>query len=338
VVESAIATAPDVRGALAMPWHGHAFGLALEATFAIPCAPAPSTPHPDRQVALVEAPDRELRSELRRARATPLVERRLADGSLGMIVERYDGLGYRVWAPRHGHHVVSDDGSLIRSAIPRVAPWRWQRLLFAQVLPLAAALQGLEIFHASAVVLDGRAFAFFAPSGVGKSSLAAHLVAAGADLLTDDVLAIEPSPRRLWVYSGAGITGLAGAELRAMTRAGRTQLGRELGRDDKVYLAPSVRARRLRLGGVYFLTRNREIPELAIEQASTAPLRALLGSGFLPYLDSSAYLTRHLDVCVQIAESVPIFELAVPSDVPARELASVVASHANALLEGQENE
>ncbi len=62
-----------------------------------------------------------------------------------------------------------------------IAPWRWQRLLFAQVLPLAATLQGLELLHASAVEWNGRALGFVARAGTGKTSVAAHIVASGGD-------------------------------------------------------------------------------------------------------------------------------------------------------------
>ena len=65
------------------------------------------------------------------------------------------------------------------------------RLLFAQVLPLAATLHGLELLHASAVAWNGRALGIVAAAGTGKTSVATHLVASGGVLLTDDVLALE---------------------------------------------------------------------------------------------------------------------------------------------------
>lgn len=46
--------------------------------------------------------------------------------------------------------------------------------------------------HGSAVVIDGRAYAFLGDSGVGKSTLAAALVHRGYSLLSDDVIAARP--------------------------------------------------------------------------------------------------------------------------------------------------
>ena len=81
-----------------------------------------------------------------------VIDRHYADGRLMMSVERADNLGsYRIYAPHHGRHIISSDGTRLYSALPRAPAWRWQRLLFAQVLPLAASLQGLSPLHASAV-------------------------------------------------------------------------------------------------------------------------------------------------------------------------------------------
>lgn len=53
--------------------------------------------------------------------------------------------------------------------------------------------RGVANLHAAAVVLGGRAHVFLATNGGGKSSLAAGLVAAGASLLSDDLVALSPA-------------------------------------------------------------------------------------------------------------------------------------------------
>ena len=73
--------------------------------------------------------------------------------------------------------------------------------------PATAAIlyqRGILPLHASAIVLAAGAVAFLAPSGVGKSSLAAAFVSTGAPLLTDDLLAVRLDERgTLLAYPGA---------------------------------------------------------------------------------------------------------------------------------------
>ncbi|MEO8452885.1 MAG: hypothetical protein ABI647_24060 [Gemmatimonadota bacterium] len=60
--------------------------------------------------------------------------------------------------------------------------------------PATAAIlyqRGILPLHASAVLMDGELVAFLAPSGTGKSSLAAGFVADGATLFADDLLAVR---------------------------------------------------------------------------------------------------------------------------------------------------
>jgi hypothetical protein len=53
------------------------------------------------------------------------------------------------------------------------------------------AMHGHCVLHGSAVEIDGRALAFVGASGQGKSTMAALCCAAGATLVTDDVLPLE---------------------------------------------------------------------------------------------------------------------------------------------------
>ena len=60
-------------------------------------------------------------------------------------------------------------------------------LLAGTVTAFLLALRGETVLHASAVAIDGAAVAFVGQSGRGKSTIAALLCVAGAELVTDDV-------------------------------------------------------------------------------------------------------------------------------------------------------
>lgn len=66
-----------------------------------------------------------------------------------------------------------------------------RQCILGRVLALAIHLRGDLCLHASAVEVNGTALALIAPKGTGKSTLALALVAAGAKLLTDDMLRID---------------------------------------------------------------------------------------------------------------------------------------------------
>lgn len=49
------------------------------------------------------------------------------------------------------------------------------------------------VLHATAVAVEGRGFLFVGPSGSGKSTLALQLLGHGAELISDDIVALKPS-------------------------------------------------------------------------------------------------------------------------------------------------
>lgn len=296
---------------------GRAFGIDIESTFDIPCVPRVARNGSVRTHVELAARD-DLERMWTSRNAEMLIDRRLANGRRLMTIERDPARGYRIWASRFGHHIVSEDGLHISSALPPVAPWRWQRLLFAQVLPLAAALRGLDPFHASGIAMNGQAFAFAAVSGSGKTSVAAHLVAEGAGFMTDDVLSLEWDGNDVIAHPGPAMTSVAPAELAAMKQAGRGRLGSSIGRElGKKHLRPPVVGEPHPLAAFIVLSRERD-GKLRLERVLNPEPRLLLSSSFITYVRSSDHLVTHLDTCARIAETVPIYQLRVPTDVSAQ--------------------
>lgn len=93
--------------------------------------------------------------------------------------------------------------------------------LLGPVLGFALRLRGVLAFHASAVLINGRAVLLVGPSGAGKSTTAAAFATAGVPVLADDVVAVRvvdgvtlayPSYRllRLWDESERILFGTSG--------------------------------------------------------------------------------------------------------------------------------
>lgn len=255
----------------------------------------------------------------------PLLERRHPDGSLGMRVARLAEGSYWIEAPGHGTFKVAGDGSFIGYDRLAEARWRWHRPLCAQVLPLAATLHGLELLHASAVVMADRAVAFVAQSGGGKTSLAVHLLACGAPLVTDDVLALEDTGRGIVAHPGAPMANVAAEQVELLPTPARARLGSVIGASDKVHVEVSnISTEPLPLGAVFFLRRSEQVGRLTFEEVDTPDPRDLLGATFMPHIVTPERLMTQLAICASIAAAVPVFKLGVPAGMTAPQLARAV--------------
>ena len=268
-----------------------------------------------------------------------------AENAQRVAEERFDGdeepartidfdpeVGYRLFARHFGLALVSPDGSSVLCAPPEGSLWRWQRFLVGRILPLAAVARGIECFHASAVVVEGRAVAMIGPSGMGKTSLAASLVLAGSGFLTDDVLALEPVDDWLLAHPGSTILSLRPTEKALLPGDGARKgpLGEVVGQDDKTYVAVDAAESACRLGAVYFLTRKATTDPVA--PLRPADPRLLLASTFIFSIRTGRRLTNQLDVCAALAAAVPMFTLSVGGESGPRELADVVVAHARSEL------
>jgi len=305
-------------------WSGHAFGLVLEATFPVVGTSLQPDVGGSRRTRVSAAT---LNGSWPGHEAVRLAERRTFDGRLGMAVDSHQELGYRVDAPGHGRFLVSTDGTSIGCDLPPGPAWRWHRPFFSQALPLAATLQGLELLHASAVAIDGRAIAFVGRSGAGKTSLAIHLVAGGAQLLTDDVLALEAGRDHLMAHPGVQMANVADEELRSLPGSARAALGTPIGSSDKMHLAVETATTPVRLAALYFLRRDPRVDALSFEPLRPADPRLILGATFMPHVTTPARLRTQLETCAQATESVANFALSVPAGFGAARLAEAVERH-----------
>ncbi|HRN52329.1 MAG TPA: hypothetical protein PK788_02475 [Gemmatimonadaceae bacterium] len=107
--------------------------------------------------------------------------------------------GWRIAVDDTGEFDLTPDG-LVHAA-PKSDAWDdfVRSHLLGRVLATAMFRDGWLPLHASAVSTREGVIAFLGPKGVGKSSLASAFVAAGAPLVTDDTLPVEPgTPPMAW--------------------------------------------------------------------------------------------------------------------------------------------
>ena len=292
-------------------WSTRAFGLTVHGNFPAPGFDTRRDPSGTREVsvALVDAD----RLEGRRLGAEVVCERRtLADEPL-MLIERETSGDYRIHAPGYGTFRVSRDGREILVAPDHPSPWRWQRYLVGQALPLAAILQGVEVLHASAVTIDGRAVGLAGASYSGKTTIAMALVEEGARFLCDDVLAVEPAGAGLLAHPGPAIVNLRHGA--AASLAGANGASTELGRDEEaIRLHLDASASAAPLAALYVLHRDGGESRPVWEKPTDGEAALLLGSSFNFIVLAADRLRRQLDVCARLAHCADVAVLRLPSD------------------------
>lgn len=114
------------------------------------------------------------------------------------------GFFVRMFRHEHGYRFLFDDtGTFDVTAGGSEMAWipgphfedSWVRAdVTGRVMALALHASGHLCLHGSAVATPGGAIAFLAPKFHGKSTLALALSRAGAKLLTDDILPVDPRP------------------------------------------------------------------------------------------------------------------------------------------------
>ena len=260
-------------------------------------------------------------------RGERLRELRYRDGRLGLAIDDLGGLGLRITAPQVGGHHISRDGRVVRSWPDRPLAQRWQQLLLGQVLPLVAALRGLEVLHASAVGRGGLAFAIAGESGAGKSTLAAHLALRGNPLLADDVLTVslsasgEPQGHR-----GSTAISVLGDDAKLAARLLHSGAATALESDGKQQVLLATADRTMPLGAVYRLHSDRGRSE-PIGPPLRAALTDLIGASFVKYVRTPQRLSAQLDVLAAIARHCPVVPVNVAAGLTSAALAEALEAH-----------
>jgi hypothetical protein len=183
------------------------------------------------------------------------------------------------------------------------------------------AMSGRCVLHGSAVDLGGQAVAFVGVSGQGKSTMAAIFCAAGASLVTDDVLPLEfgsgeDSPDSVFCLR-------SGHEIRLREKA--ASLAQHFG-SDAVRITPDERhavmpeaspLQHVPLSGIILPRPDREHLTVTAKQLGAGEAAFALGQyerieGWRP----SGHLRQQFIDVGRLVASVPVFEVSVPWGPP----------------------
>ncbi len=336
--EERMATATEGRPAAAPRGERHhtAFGLALRVDPRIPLpglgvgnGTPPAGPHtaaPAGQPVHVHLDAAELQRRWDACVTPPLRTREVRAGAAVVrTVDYAEPAGYLLWAHEHGRVLISPDGGELLCE-PHPANAEWANIVTAQALPLAATVRGLEVLHASGVVLDGRAVLLTGPPGAGKSSLAAALVRAGGRLLGDDAVALALRDGTLTAHGGSTALLLRAAEHERLSAPERAALGQPAGTvEGRRRYVSAAAPPTAPLGAVCLLERSAAQP--AVERLEAVDPFALLATTFNLSVHTPARLRRQLDVVAAIAAQGLVYRLHVQPGVDATRLAVLVREH-----------
>ena len=188
------------------------------------------------------------------------------------------------------------------------------------ILGFVLRLRGVTCLHASAAILEGRAFGVIGSGGMGKSTTAAILARMGLPVLTDDVLALLDRATVFEVQPGLPRVLLWSESVRALF-GDPEALPRVVGSWDKRYLDLTLPGYQFaqqatRLGALYVLGER-------IESGAAPRISALRGAEAMPYLLANTYANdfldaglraRELEVLGRLGSQLPIRLVRAPDD------------------------
>ncbi len=309
-----------------------AFGLDIDSGFELPGFPKDSARDGTRTLRLDLAGEADLDARFDGAEGERISEIAHPDGHPLVTIDRAPERGYQVWAEEFGRAWIAPDGREALCAPVDRPSWRWQRYLTGQVMPFVAVLQGLEVFHSSVVVIDGRAVAVVAHSGSGKTSLALNMALSGAPFLADDVAVLEPEGESLTVHPGVGLSNIRHQATELAVRVEAEGLGRALGKTEhETRMSLRRHDESAPLGAMFFLQRVSAGEYAKVEQLAPVDPRLILAGTFNLVLRQPDRLLRQLDVCSLIARSAALFKIDCPPAIDAPALAEQIMATAAAL-------
>ncbi len=207
-----------------------------------------------------------------------------------------------------GRYCVRDGSDVVVDAKPDADPALLRLHIFASIMGMICHQRGLLVLHASAVAFGNTAVAFTGPPGAGKSTIAAHCLAAGGRLVADDVLVLsfdEPG----------GVLAHPGMPNVKLWRDALTSLGRDADglrpdwfRAEKFHLPADDVQTSIPLARLFVLD-----TDAAAGNGECAPLRGQVAASVLiantyrvEYLDAANRRDTHFRDCIRLASAIDV--------------------------------
>jgi hypothetical protein len=299
--------AVPVRAESTVPRHGYtSFGIPLASSLEFPGAWRPSAPRSDATfVAAGELPPW----------SGPIESgwQGLLDGEIFDVIRSPTGAHRFLHGDQELFH-LSPDHRTLTSAPVAARDSRWWRVLLDSVLFTVSLLRGHDALHAGAVVTPSGAVAIVARSGAGKSTLLAQLLSDGHELVTDDVLFLEPEGDHVLAHPGPPLMTLP----RERADGVGTPL-RDLG--DEVWTAVPVVARPIPLSRLVLLDRRTSVPTAICRVEK--PLGPLM-THLLRFPRTRERELGRFSLASAVATRAEIWHLIADVQVPPHQLAALV--------------
>jgi hypothetical protein len=207
-----------------------------------------------------------------------------------------------------GRYCARDGSDVVVDAKPDADPAVLRLHIFASIMGMICHQRGLLVLHAGAVAFGNRAVAFTGPPGAGKSTLAAHCLAAGGRLVADDVLVLSFDEQ-------GGVLAHPGMPNVKLWRDALTSLGRDTDglrpdwfRAEKFHLPADDVQTSIPLARLFVLG-----TDPGAGDGEYAPLRgreaaaALIANTYrVEYLDAANRRDSHFRDCIRLASAIDV--------------------------------
>lgn len=289
---------------------GRMFGLSVQATRESPAGGWTEAPTPDVVVDFVPAPPAAERGDLYFESCKRCVQpidalrvRRLAEG------------GYQFWFGDGTWAHIDSSATRVEISTPAESTVEDSVVyLTGPILGFVLRLRGRLALHASAVLIDGAVVAFVGTSGLGKSTIAAAFAQQHAVVLTEDLLALEPSTGsdQVLAHAGCDYVRLWPDSAALLNESGLEPFTRTW--DKLRFPLSSSRLEHAPLGLVYLLdprglrTADASSVQLSVAQA----LMALVPETYLSLLLPTTERVRELTALSDLVRRIPVRRLSPP--------------------------